>query len=69
MRYMLLIVEPTGQREARSRPEGEQAYARMRRFGDELQAEGKLLAVESLALKVTNMPLGSSVLCLARRPA
>lgn len=28
-----------------------------------------LLAVESLALKVTNMPLGSSVLCLARRPA
>jgi ubiquinone/menaquinone biosynthesis C-methylase UbiE len=27
-----------------------------------------LLAVESLALKATNMPLGSSVLCLARKP-
>lgn len=28
-----------------------------------------LLALESLALKVTNMPLGSSVLCLASKPA
>ena len=49
MRYMLLIVEPTGQRETRTRAEGEDAYARMRQFGDELQAGGKLLAVESLA--------------------
>lgn len=49
MRYMLLIVEPTGQRETRTRAEGEEAYARMRQFADELQAEGKLLAVESLA--------------------
>jgi hypothetical protein len=49
MRYMLLIVEPGGQREARTRAEGEQTFARMQRFGDELQAEGKLLAVESLA--------------------
>lgn len=49
MRYMLLIVEPNGQREARTRAEGEDAYARMRQFGEELEAEGKLLAVESLA--------------------
>jgi len=49
MRYMLMIVEPTGQRATRTRAEGEEAYARMRRFGDELQAQGKLLAVESLA--------------------
>jgi hypothetical protein len=49
MRYMLMIVEPTGQRATRTRAEGEEAYARMRRFGEELQAEGKLLAVESLA--------------------
>ena len=27
-----------------------------------------VLALESIALRVTNMPLGSSVLCLARRP-
>jgi len=49
MRYMLLIVEPVGQRAARTRAEGEEAYASMRRFGDELQATGQLLAVESLA--------------------
>ncbi|MBI5268970.1 MAG: dehydrogenase [Burkholderiales bacterium] len=49
MRYMLLIVEPTGQRAERTRAEGEAAYARMRAFADELQAEGRLLAVESLA--------------------
>lgn len=49
MRYMLLIVEPTGQRAERTRAEGEAAYARMRAFGDELQAEGRLIAVESLA--------------------
>lgn len=49
MRYMLLIVEPTGQREARTRAEGEAAYAAMRAFAGELQDEGKLLAVESLA--------------------
>lgn len=49
MRYMLLIVEPVGQRSTRTRGEGEEAYARMRRFGDELQAQGQLLAVESLA--------------------
>ncbi|MEK8031051.1 YciI family protein [Ideonella sp. DXS29W] len=49
MRYMLLIVEPPGQRETRTRAEGEQAYDAMRRFGETLQAEGKLLAVESLA--------------------
>ena len=49
MRYMLMIVEPTGQRATRTRVEGEEAYARMRRFAGELEAEGKLLAVESLA--------------------
>jgi hypothetical protein len=49
MRYMLLIVEPPGQREARTREEGETAYARMLAFADELRADGTLLAVESLA--------------------
>ena len=49
MRYMLMIVEPTGQRATRTRVEGEEAYARMRRFAGELEADGKLLAVESLA--------------------
>jgi ubiquinone/menaquinone biosynthesis C-methylase UbiE len=32
------------------------------------RALSALLAVESVALKITNMPVGSSVLCLARKP-
>ncbi len=49
MSYMLLIVEPTEQRAGRTEAEGREAYARMQRFGAELQAQGKLKAVESLA--------------------
>lgn len=49
MPYLLLIHEPPGQRENRSRAEGEALYERMVRFGEELKSEGVLLAVESLA--------------------
>lgn len=49
MKYMLLIIEPTGQRATRTEAEGRAAYAAMQRFGESLQARGKLLAVESLA--------------------
>lgn len=49
MSYMLLIIEPPEQRRTRSEAEGREAYARMQRFGEGLRAQGKLLAVESLA--------------------
>lgn len=49
MSYMLLIVEPTGQRRERGPVAGEQVYARMLRFGAELQARGILEASNSLA--------------------
>jgi hypothetical protein len=49
MSYMLLILEPPGQRRQRSEAEGREVYAQMQRFGEQLQAQGKLLAVESLA--------------------
>ena len=49
MRFMLLIVEPPGQRATRSRAEGEAAYAAMREFGEQLSQRGQLVAVESLA--------------------
>lgn len=49
MSYMLLIVEPTGQRAERTEAEGRELYARMQRFGEDLMAQGKLKAVESLA--------------------
>jgi hypothetical protein len=48
MSYMLLIVEPRGQRAERSEAEGRQAYAQMRRFADDLETRGKLIACESL---------------------
>lgn len=49
MSYMLLIVEPVGQRATRNETEGREAYAQMQRFGQALAAEGKLVTVESLA--------------------
>ncbi|MFT3859638.1 MAG: YciI family protein [Aquabacterium sp.] len=49
MSYMLLIIEPVGQRETRTEAEGRQAYAVMRQFADELAAKGLLVSAESLA--------------------
>lgn len=48
MPHMLLMVEPVGQRNARTVAEGEAAYAAMVRFGEDLKARGLLLAAESL---------------------
>jgi hypothetical protein len=49
MAYMLLMIEPPEQRATRTREQGQQAYASMQRFADELKAQGLLLGVESLA--------------------
>jgi len=49
MSYMLLIVEPTGQRQERGPVAGEQVYARMLQFTADLQARGVLEASNSLA--------------------
>jgi hypothetical protein len=49
MSYMLLIVEPPGQRVERGVEEGKRVYARMLKFAGELKARGVLSAVESLA--------------------
>ncbi|PZO12956.1 MAG: dehydrogenase [Burkholderiales bacterium] len=49
MSYMLLIIEPTGQRATRTEAEGREVYGRMQRFGEALQARGQLKASESLA--------------------
>jgi hypothetical protein len=48
MTYMLLIVEPVGQRRERSESEGRQLYERMLRFSDQLKARGLLKASQSL---------------------
>lgn len=49
MSYMLLIIEPTGQRQTRSLEEGQQAYASMLKFSADLKERGLLLASNSLA--------------------
>ncbi|MEZ5645133.1 MAG: YciI family protein [Burkholderiaceae bacterium] len=49
MSYMLLIIEPTGQRATRTEAEGRAAYAAMQRFGQAIADRGQLKAVESLA--------------------
>ncbi len=49
MSYLLLIHEPVGQRQARSRAEGEAVYARMVDFAGALHRRGVLRAVESLS--------------------
>ena len=49
MSYMLLIVEPPGQREERGLEAGKQVYAQMLRFAEELQGRGVLRGAESLA--------------------
>ena len=48
MKFLLSIVEPRGQREARSEAEGHARYEEMQRFGEDLASRGQLLASESL---------------------
>jgi hypothetical protein len=48
MAYMLMIVEPVGQRAQRGEAEGRALYDRMLGFAEELKTRGLLLAVESL---------------------
>lgn len=49
MTYMLLIVEPPGQREARSEAEGHAVYEQMTQFAQGLRRRGLLLGGEALA--------------------
>jgi hypothetical protein len=48
MTYMLLIVEPVGQRRTRTESEGRERYDSMRRFSAELTTRGLLTMSQSL---------------------
>ena len=48
MAYMLMMVEPIGQRQSRTEAEGREAYARMVGWAESLQKRGLLIAAESL---------------------
>lgn len=49
MAYMLLMIEPNGQRASRTETEGRAVYDRMMSFASDLQARGLLISAESLA--------------------
>mgnify|MGYP003576656157 CR=1 FL=1 len=55
MPYMLLIVEPVGQREARGLAGGSAVYQRMLDFNETLRADGVLMATSSLATAATRL--------------
>jgi hypothetical protein len=46
--YMLLIVEPAGQRQTRTEPEGRALYDSMVRFSEKLKSRGLLTLSQSL---------------------
>ncbi len=48
MPYMLLIIEPIGQRATRTQAEGQAVYERMLAFGADLKERKLLIACESL---------------------
>jgi hypothetical protein len=48
MAYVLLVVEPPGQRDTRTEAEGHEAYASMVRFSEQLKERGLLAGVQSL---------------------
>jgi hypothetical protein len=48
MAYMLLMMEPVGQRQTRTEAEGRDAYGSMVRWAETLKERGLLLAAESL---------------------
>ena len=48
MAYALVILEPPGQRQARTEEQGRAAYQRMVRFSDELRGRGLLTLAQSL---------------------
>jgi hypothetical protein len=49
MAYALVILEPPGQRQARTEAQGRVAYDRMVRFSEELRGRGLLTLAQSLA--------------------
>lgn len=57
MSYMLLIVEPVGQRRERTEDEGRNLYERMLRYADELKERGLLLAAQSLKTDASRLQI------------
>jgi hypothetical protein len=57
MSYLLLIVEPAGQRAERTADEGRRVYQRMVDYAQTLQSQGVLLGVNSLRSEAARLEL------------
>jgi hypothetical protein len=57
MAYMLLIVEPQGQRDTRSQLEGRGLYRRMLEYSESLKTRGVLLATNSLRERAARLSI------------
>jgi len=57
MAYMLLIVEPQGQRHTRSLQEGRGVYQRMLEYTESLKARGVLVASNSLRERAARLSM------------
>ena len=57
MAYMLLIVEPQGQRRARPLPEGRSVYQLMLEYTESLKARGVLVASNSLRERAARLSI------------
>lgn len=68
MSYLLLILEPHGQRAERGRDAGEQVYERMLQFGSELQSRGLLLASNSLSVRSSRVQKREGALSVTDGP-
>ena len=68
MSYMLLIIEPVGQRQERTEDEGRTLYDRMLRFADELKQRGLLLAAQSLKTEAARVQVRNGKRALVDGP-
>ena len=68
MSYMLLIIEPVGQRQERTEDEGRKLYERMLRYADELKQRGLLLAAQSLKTDASRLQVRNGTPALVDGP-
>jgi hypothetical protein len=66
--YMLLIIEPVGQRQQRTEEEGRQLYDRMLRYADQLRQRGVLVAAQSLTADAARLQVRAGRAALVDGP-
>jgi hypothetical protein len=68
MSYMLLIVEPLGQRGTRTLPQGQDAYQRMLDYAESLRSQGVLVESNSLRSEAVRVSMQGARLTMTDGP-